>query len=76
MKQQTLFAAPKKKAGRVPKKEKSISQKRDEYEVANVECARIVLADIEKYGGDQSLMVQASRLTLKRVLGEEIEEVG
>lgn len=37
----------------------------EEYARANRECARIILADIERYGGPKSLMVQWAHMILE-----------
>lgn len=37
------------------------------YDRENLEAARIILADVERYGGEGSLMVRVSRATLEKV---------
>ncbi len=54
-----------------PKREpKLLKVKQDAYDAANVEAAQIILADPEKYGGEEGLMVRCSRLTMERIFGK------
>lgn len=71
--QGTLFNEPraaKSKRG-VPRRELSIKQRQDAADKQNLECARIILADVEKYGGEGSLMVRCSRMCVERIEGAE-----
>jgi hypothetical protein len=36
------------------------------YQAANCECARIILADVAKYGGEGALLVQFARRVLEK----------
>jgi hypothetical protein len=37
------------------------------YDEANAQCALIVLADVQRYGGEHSLLVRISRRCLQRL---------
>jgi hypothetical protein len=39
---------------------------RNPYAQANLEAARVILADIERYGGESAGLVQWARLIVKR----------
>lgn len=41
---------------------KEFTSKRNKYERDNLACARLILADVERYGGELSLMVQWARI--------------
>jgi len=36
------------------------------FEAGNQECARIILREVQRYGGEESLMVRWARLVLSR----------
>ena len=38
----------------------------DHYRAANETCARVILADVQRYGGPDSLMVVWARLVIER----------
>ncbi len=44
------------------------------YQVGNRAAARLILADVERYGGPGSLMVQWARMTMKDTEGANREE--
>jgi hypothetical protein len=44
-----------------------LSKRADRYAADNVEAARIILADVERHGGETSLMVIVARATLAAV---------
>ena len=43
---------------------KTTKQKTDTYQAANRETVQIVLADVPRFGGEESLMVRWARLVL------------
>ena len=45
---------------------KNIASQIDRYAANNLNCARMILADQGRYGGDQSLMVQWAKLVMSR----------
>lgn len=44
----------------------SIRNKREGFEHTNFECALLILADADRYGGDKALAVQWARAVLGR----------
>lgn len=42
------------------------AEKISRYEESNLECARAILADQGRYGGEHSLMVQWAKLVMAR----------
>ena len=56
------------------RKEMKKLQRADEYTRKNLECAEIILADAQRYGGEESLMVQWARLVLEKQKTKPVSE--
>jgi hypothetical protein len=54
----------------------SVRSARDGYSAANSEAARVILSDVAKYGGPESLAAQWARAYMERVKRDDVARIG